>query len=46
MTHLTEAERQCLADGTVAPDVAEALASHLAVCAECAADVERLRDDV
>jgi len=43
MTHLTEAERQCLADGTVAPDVAEALAPHLAVCAECAADVERLQ---
>jgi len=43
MTHLTEAERQCLADGTVAPDQADALASHAAVCAECAADVERLR---
>ena len=43
MTHLTEAERHCLADGTVAPDQADALASHAAVCAECAADVERLR---
>jgi len=43
MTHLTEAERQCLADGTVAPNEADALASHAAVCAECAADVERLR---
>jgi len=43
MTHLTEAERQCLADGTVAPHEADALASHAAVCAECAADVERLR---
>ena len=43
MTHLTEAERQCLADGTVAPDRADALASHVAGCAECAADVEVLR---
>jgi len=43
MTHLTEAERQCLADATLAPDHADALASHLSACAECAADVERLR---
>lgn len=43
MTHLTEAERQCLADGTVAREHADALASHLAACADCAADVERLR---
>lgn len=43
MTHLTEAERQCLADGTAAPEHAGALAAHVAACAECAADVERLR---
>lgn len=43
MTHLTEAERHCLADGTLPGDQADALASHLAGCVACAADVERLR---
>jgi len=43
MTHLTEAERQCLADGTATGDGAGALASHLESCAACRADVARLR---
>ena len=43
MTHLTEEERQCLADGTVAGDRAAVLAPHLASCEACAADVGRLR---
>lgn len=43
MIHLTEAERQCVADGTVAADETGAVGAHLAVCTECAADVERLR---
>ena len=43
MTHLTEADRQDLADGSAPAERARALESHVAGCAECAADVERLR---
>lgn len=43
MTHLTEAERQDLADGSAPAELARALESHVAGCAGCAADVERLR---
>ena len=46
MTHLTEGERHCLADGTVAQAQSGVLTAHVAVCAECAADVERLRATV
>lgn len=46
MTHLTEAERQDLADGTVTGTEAAALAAHLATCDDCAADVARLRSIV
>lgn len=41
-THLTEEERQTLADGTAPPDRARALAAHLRGCAACAADVAAL----
>ena len=41
MTHLTEDERQAIGDGTLTPDAsAEA---HLRACAECSADVDRIR---
>lgn len=43
MTHLTEAERQGLADDAIDAEQAEALAAHLSACADCAADVARLR---
>lgn len=46
MTHLTEAERQGLADGAITADRAAALATHLSACTECAADVARLRSVV
>ncbi|HKV51875.1 MAG TPA: hypothetical protein VJO52_11810 [Gemmatimonadaceae bacterium] len=46
MTHLTEAERQGLADGSLAADHTAALATHLSACADCAADVARLRSIV
>jgi hypothetical protein len=42
--HLTEAERQCAADGTLGEDERAAVARHLALCAECAADVARLAE--
>jgi hypothetical protein len=42
--HLTEAERQCAADGTLGEDERAAVARHLAACAECAADVARLAE--
>ncbi|HMA23662.1 MAG TPA: hypothetical protein VKP00_06700 [Gemmatimonadaceae bacterium] len=41
-THLTEEERQTLADGSIAADREAAARAHLAVCAECADDVARL----
>ncbi|HXE59952.1 MAG TPA: hypothetical protein VN607_04575 [Gemmatimonadaceae bacterium] len=41
MTHLTEAERQSVADGGAPADRA-AIDEHLAACRECAADVARL----
>ena len=42
-THLDERERQGAADGTLDASRALAVAAHLATCAECAADVARLR---
>lgn len=41
--HLTEGERQMLADGSLSPEDRPALEQHLRDCGECAADVERLR---
>jgi hypothetical protein len=41
--HLTEAERQTLADGSLATRQARGLQAHLRACPSCAADVERLR---
>ena len=41
-THLTEEERQTLADGTIAAEREAAARAHLLVCAECADDVVRL----
>jgi hypothetical protein len=41
--HLTEAERQSLADGSLAGGRAHELQAHLRVCAACASDVGRLR---
>jgi hypothetical protein len=46
MSHLTEAERQGLAEGSITADRGAALAAHLSGCAECAADVEQLRSIV
>ena len=46
MTHLTEAERQGLADGSITADGAASLATHLSACTDCAADVARLRSIV
>ncbi|MGH7646823.1 MAG: zf-HC2 domain-containing protein, partial [Gemmatimonadaceae bacterium] len=46
MTHLTEAERQELADRTMSGTQAAALTAHLAECVDCAADVARLRSIV
>ena len=43
MTHLTEEERQGLADGTLPPDRAAIATAHLASCDSCTADVNRLR---
>jgi hypothetical protein len=42
LTHLTEEERQSLADGTIAADRGEAARAHLRGCAACADDVARL----
>ena len=41
--HLTEEERQTLADGSIAVDRALELDAHVRECSECAADVARLR---
>lgn len=43
MTHLTEEERQGLADGTLASERVAIVSAHLASCGLCAADVNRLR---
>jgi anti-sigma factor RsiW len=43
MTHLTEAERQGAADGSLSDAHRRRAAEHLAACADCAADVARLR---
>jgi anti-sigma factor RsiW len=43
MTHLTEAERQGAADGSLSEARGRRVAEHLAACAECDADVARLR---
>ncbi|MGH7624839.1 MAG: hypothetical protein ACREOJ_05885 [Gemmatimonadaceae bacterium] len=43
MTHITENERQGLADGTLDAAGAAKAAVHVAVCAACAADVSQLR---
>ncbi|MEP6491499.1 MAG: hypothetical protein ABJF01_02395 [bacterium] len=40
--HLTEEDRQTVADGTLDPQRSEEIAAHLGVCASCAADVARL----
>jgi hypothetical protein len=42
-THLSEAERQGAADGTLDADRARAVARHIAECSDCAADVARLK---
>lgn len=41
-THLTEEERQTLADGSMAADRAEVARAHVRICAECSVDVARL----
>src|ERR1700712_4472955 len=41
--HLTEEERQRAADGSLAPEGAPAVKDHLHGCADCAADVARLK---
>ena len=41
-THLTEEERQELADGTIAAEREQAVRAHLRACAECANDVAKL----
>lgn len=41
-SHLSEAARQCAADGTLRDEDRAPVARHLAECAECAADVARL----
>ena len=43
MTHLSEEERQGLADGTLSFERAAIASAHLATCDACAADVNRLR---
>jgi hypothetical protein len=43
MTHITEDERQGLADGTLNAEDAARAAAHLVVCEACAADVSQLR---
>jgi hypothetical protein len=42
--HLTEDERQALADDALPADVRAVVDAHLVRCAECLADVTRLRD--
>jgi hypothetical protein len=41
--HLTEDERQGLADGTLPAELAHAAAEHVTYCDDCAGDVARLR---
>ena len=41
--HLDEEGRQCAADGSLDADRMREVYAHLAVCGECAADVQRLR---
>lgn len=41
-THLTEEERQTLADGSMSADRADVARAHLRVCAECSVDAARL----
>jgi anti-sigma factor ChrR (cupin superfamily) len=41
-THLTEEERQTLADGSISADRAATARAHLRMCVECSADVARL----
>ena len=43
ITHLTEADRQGAADDTLSPERRAVVAAHIAGCAACAADVNRLR---
>ena len=43
ISHLSEAERQCTADGTLRDEDRAPVERHLSECAECAADVARLR---
>jgi anti-sigma factor RsiW len=43
LPHLSEDERQQLADGSLDPDAQRALLEHVRDCPECAADVERIR---
>jgi anti-sigma factor RsiW len=43
LEHLTEEERQTLADGTLAPERADAVELHLRSCDSCSADVARIR---
>lgn len=42
MTHLSEEERQGLADGTLTPERVTIARSHVAGCTNCAIDVDRL----
>lgn len=42
-THLTEDDRQSLADGTLPPEQLPAVDAHLRSCDTCAADVARIR---
>ena len=42
-THLTEDDRQSLADGTLPPEQLPAVDAHLRACHACAADVARIR---
>jgi len=43
MTHLTEEERQNMADGSLSASARTAVDAHLAACPECAGDVQRIR---
>ena len=43
LPHLSEDERHMLADGSLDPDAQRALLEHARDCADCAADVERIR---
>lgn len=43
LQHLSEEERQTLADGTIDRERSTAASEHLVSCAECAADVARIR---